>query len=95
MENVQSWGILTVSCLAVSWKCPGSAQMRHVPKADLLEALKQSLRDLENLKLVSPNDLDSLNLRRNLKEQTAAIERQLRKAHPREPDQISACDLAA
>jgi hypothetical protein len=55
----------------------GSAEMRDIPKADLLEALKQSLRDLDNVKILSPNDLEVLNLRRTLKEQIAAIERQM------------------
>jgi hypothetical protein len=50
--------------------------MRHVPKPDLLHALKQSLRDLENLKLLSPKDLDIPALRRDLKEKIAAIEAQ-------------------
>jgi len=51
--------------------------MRDVPKADLLDALKQSLRDLENLKLLSPNDLAVLDLRRSLKDQVAALEKEL------------------
>jgi hypothetical protein len=46
--------------------------MRHIPKTDLLEAMKESLRDLENLKLLSPNDLEILNLRRTLKDQIVA-----------------------
>jgi len=50
--------------------------MRHVPTADLLEAMRESLRDLENLKLLSPDDLDILDLRRNLKERIAVLERQ-------------------
>lgn len=50
--------------------------MRQVPKADLLNALRQSLREVENLKLLSPDDLDILDLRRSLKERIAAIEGQ-------------------
>lgn len=49
--------------------------MRHIPAADLLRALKQSLLDLDGLKLISPNDLEILDLRRCLKEQIAALER--------------------
>jgi hypothetical protein len=49
--------------------------MRHFPQKDLLQALKASLRDLENLKLVSPDDLEILNLRCSIKERIAALER--------------------
>jgi hypothetical protein len=55
--------------------------MRHIPQADLLQALKQSLHDLDNVKLLSPDDLDILDLRRNLREQIAAIERQASEIH--------------
>ena len=51
--------------------------MRHIiVETDLLQAMKDSLRDLDNLKLISPDDLEILNLRRSLKEQIAAFERQ-------------------
>ncbi|HXU14134.1 MAG TPA: hypothetical protein VN708_03315 [Terriglobales bacterium] len=53
-----------------------SAQARHVPQADLLQAMKDCLRDLENLKLLSPDDLEIFNLRRSLKERIAELERQ-------------------
>jgi hypothetical protein len=53
-----------------------SAKTRHVPQADLLQAMKDSLRDLENLKLLSPADLEIVDLRRSLKERIAALERQ-------------------
>ena len=43
---------------------------------DLLQALKQSLLDLDNLKLLNPDDLGILDLRRSLREQIAALERQ-------------------
>lgn len=49
--------------------------MRHISKAELLEAMKQSLHDLENLKLLSPNDLEILGLRRSLRERIAVLER--------------------
>lgn len=49
--------------------------MRHMGNADLLlEGLKQSLRDLDNLKLLGPCDLEILEVRRNLKKQIAALE---------------------
>jgi hypothetical protein len=38
--------------------------------------MKDSLRDLENLKLLSPADLEIVDLRRSLKERIAALERQ-------------------
>lgn len=53
--------------------------MYHVPKEDLLQALKESLQDLENLKLLSPNDLAIFDLKRKLKFQIAELERQLAK----------------
>ena len=56
----------------------GSAKMRHILKADLLQAMKESLRDLENLRLLSPNDLEILTLRRNLERLIAVLERLLR-----------------
>ena len=49
--------------------------MPHIPQPDLLEAMKASLRELNSLKLLSPDDLEILDLRRNLKEQIAAMER--------------------
>jgi len=33
--------------------------MHHVSKPELLEAMKESLRNLENMKLLNPNDLAS------------------------------------
>ena len=52
--------------------------MRHIPKPEMLEALKQSLHDLENLTLLSPDDLDIIELRRDLKANIEAIETQQR-----------------
>lgn len=51
--------------------------MGHIPNTDLLEALKLSLRELDNTKLLSPNDLEVFDLRRNLREQIGALERHL------------------
>ena len=50
--------------------------MRHIPNADLLEAMKESLHYFENLKLLGPKDLEILDVRRSLKEQITALERQ-------------------
>jgi hypothetical protein len=50
--------------------------MRHILTADLLEGMRECLRNLENLKLLSPDDLHFLELRRDLKEGTAVVERQ-------------------
>ena len=50
--------------------------MRRIPQAELLRAMKQSLRDLDNLKLLNPNDLEILHLRRTLREQIDRLERQ-------------------
>ena len=51
--------------------------MRHIlVEADLLQAMKDSLRDLDNLKLLSPVMISEiLDLRRSLREQIAALER--------------------
>ena len=50
--------------------------MRHVLKPELLEALKGRLRDLENAKLISPDDLDIIDQKRVLREQIAALEKE-------------------
>jgi len=69
--------------------------MRHVPKADLLEALKQSLRDLDNLKILSPDDIEIRNLRRALGEQIEVLERQQSQRQVRKTTQNSDDDVAA
>ena len=53
----------------------GYANLRHIPRSDLLEAMKQSLRKLNNLKLLSPDDLALLPLKRNLNAQIAELEK--------------------
>lgn len=55
--------------------------MRRIPQAELLQAMKQSLRDLDNLKLLNPNDLEILHLRRTLRDQIDRLERQQSEAH--------------
>jgi hypothetical protein len=50
--------------------------MRHTLTTDLLEAMRECLGNLENLRLLSPDDLDILELRRDLKGKIAVLERQ-------------------
>ena len=50
--------------------------MRNAINPNSLEVLKQSLRDLEALKLIGPSDLDILDMRRDLKQRIAALEAQ-------------------
>lgn len=68
---------MTLARGLASQAMPGSANMRHIPHRDLLQAMKASLHDLENLKLLSPDDLEILNLRHSLQNRIAALERQL------------------
>ena len=53
---------------------PGSANMRHVPKSEILEAMRDSLLALDNMKLLSPNDLEILSRRRDLRAKIADLE---------------------
>ena len=48
--------------------------MRQLLKTQLLDALRDTLRDLENLKLVSPNEPDVLLLREQLRSKIIEIE---------------------
>jgi hypothetical protein len=50
--------------------------MVQVPRADLLEAMKGCLHDLEELKLLSPDDLDIIDERRILRQKIAEMERE-------------------
>ena len=51
--------------------------MRYVPEAELLDAMKKRLCDLEKIRLLSPTDLEVLTLRRNLQRRIALLESQL------------------
>jgi len=51
-------------------------QMRHASKSELLEAMRESLRNLESTELLSPNDLDILKSRHDLEAKIAKLERQ-------------------
>lgn len=48
----------------------------YVSRAELLEAMKGCLQDLEELKLLSPNDLDIIDERRILRQKIGELERQ-------------------
>ena len=46
----------------------------QVPRAELLEAMKGCLHDLEELKLLNPDDLDIIDERRILRRKIAELE---------------------
>ena len=48
--------------------------MRQLLKTQFLDALRDTLRDLENLKLVSPNEPDVFLLREQLRKKIIEIE---------------------
>ncbi len=48
--------------------------MRHVPKPELVDAMKDCLRDWENTKLISPDDLDIIDEKRILRQKIAELE---------------------
>ena len=50
--------------------------MRQIPRAELLDAMKECLRDLENTQLLSPDDLDIINQKRTLRQQIAKLEKE-------------------
>lgn len=50
--------------------------MRHFHEPGLLEALKDSLHDLESVHLISPDDLDIIDEKRILRQKIAALERE-------------------
>ena len=47
----------------------------HVPKQELLRVMKDCLRDLENVKMLSPDDLSIVDQKRTLRETIAQLER--------------------
>ena len=49
--------------------------MRHVSEAETLTALKDLLRDLENTKLIYPDDISILSLKRDVKAKIASLEK--------------------
>jgi len=55
--------------------------MRHVPKPELLDAMKDCLHDLENVKLLSPEDLDIIDEKRILRRKIAELEKEQDSGH--------------
>lgn len=47
----------------------------HVPKKELLQAMKDCLRDLENTKMLNPADLNIIQQNRTLRRTIAELER--------------------
>lgn len=47
----------------------------HVPKQELLRVMKDCLRDLENVKMLSPDDLSIVDQKRTLRQTIAELER--------------------
>jgi hypothetical protein len=52
----------------------GRADMRHIVQPELLDIMKDRLRDLENIQLLSPDDLDIIDQKRSLRQQIADLE---------------------
>jgi hypothetical protein len=50
--------------------------MRHSDEPGLLDALKDSLRDLEKVKLIGPDDLDIIDEKRILRQKIAELEKE-------------------
>ena len=48
--------------------------MRHEP--EFLDAIKDCLHDLENVELLSPDDLDIIDQKRSLRQKIAQLERE-------------------
>lgn len=55
------------------WECAEMVQVQ-VFRAELLEAMKGCLHDLEEVKLLSPHDLDVIDERRILRQRIAELE---------------------
>jgi hypothetical protein len=55
--------------------------MRHEP--ELLDAIKDCLHDLENVELLSPDDLDIIDQKRSLRQTIAQLEREDSDVHKR------------
>jgi hypothetical protein len=59
-----------------SQKAVGRAKMRYFREPGLLDAMKDCLHDLENVKLISPDDLDIVDEKRILRQKIAELERE-------------------
>ena len=62
----------------------GCTVMGHIPQPELLDSLKTRLCELENLRLLSPDDLQIVSERRRLRQQIDELER-LELAPPQVP----------
>lgn len=63
--------------------------MGQIIDNELLRAMKASLLDLDNLKMLSPNDLEIFDMRRNLRGRIAAMELALH-----EQSSSAGCEIA-
>ena len=68
----------------------GSSYMRHIPEGEPVSAMKALLHDLENTRLIFPDDISILSLRRDLRARIAEFE----KAQRTECAQAMGADLA-
>jgi hypothetical protein len=50
--------------------------MRYFLEPELLDAMKDCLRDLENVRLISPDDLDIIDQKRILRQKIAELEKE-------------------
>jgi len=50
--------------------------MHHIHKPELLDAMKDCLRDLESTRLISPDDLDIIDEKRILRQQIHKLEKE-------------------
>ena len=55
--------------------------MRHVSKHELLAAMKDCLHRIENTELISPDDLDIIDVKRILRHKIAELEREGTNGH--------------
>jgi hypothetical protein len=51
------------------------ANMRHLVPPESLDVVKDCLRDLENVELLSPDDLDIIDEKRSLRQKIGELER--------------------
>jgi len=57
--------------------------MPHLIEPEFLDAMKDCLHDLENVKLLSPDDLDIIDQKRILRQKIAGLEREYSDGHKR------------
>lgn len=50
--------------------------MRHIVQPELLDAMKDCLHELENVELLSPDDLDIIDQKRSLRQKIGDLERE-------------------